>query len=41
MTEIVRNYDIRLAPGQEIVQYYEVTGAPVHGIQLRVTEREM
>lgn len=39
MTEIVRNYDIRLVPGQEIAQYYEVTGAPVHGIQLRVTKR--
>jgi len=41
MTEIVRNYDIRLVPGQGIAQYYEVTGAPVHGIQLRVTKRGM
>ena len=39
MTEILRHYDISIAPGQEIVQYYEVTGAPRNGIRLRVTER--
>ena len=39
MTEITRHYDIALAPGQEIVQYYEATGGPAHGIQLRVTNR--
>ena len=39
VSHVLRNYRLELVPGQEIYQFYRVTGWPVHGIRVRVSER--
>ncbi len=40
VSHILRNYRLELVPDQEIYQFYRVTGWPVNGIRVRVTERK-
>ncbi len=39
VSQVIRKYELALAPNQEIVQFYRVTAMPLNGIRLRVTER--
>ncbi len=39
VSQVIRRYQLALVPDQEIVQFYRVTGMPLNGIRLRVTER--
>ncbi|GHO86294.1 cytochrome P450 [Dictyobacter formicarum] len=38
-SHILRNYNLELVPGQNIIQAYGVTGQPLYGIYMRVTQR--
>ena len=40
ITHILRRYHLELLPNQEIVQFYRATGMPLHGIKMRLRERE-
>jgi len=39
VSHILRRYHLDLVPGQQIVQTYRPTGAPLNGIRMRVTRR--
>lgn len=39
VTHILRQYHLELAPNQEIIQFYRATGMPLHGIKMRVSEK--
>lgn len=39
VSHILRHYQLDLIPGQDIVQFYEVTGMPINGIGMRVTAK--
>ncbi len=39
VSHILRRYRLDLVPGQQIVQTYRPTGAPLNGIRMRVTRR--
>ena len=40
VSHVLRHYSLNVVPGQQIAQYYEVTGSPMHGIKMRVSERK-
>ena len=40
VSHILRHYQLDLLPGQDIVQFYEVTGMPINGIGMRVTNKK-
>lgn len=40
VTHVLRRYHLELLPNQEITQFYRATGMPLHGIKMRVVERE-
>jgi DNA-binding transcriptional MerR regulator len=40
VTHILRRYHLELLPNQEIIQFYRATGMPLHGVKMRVRERE-
>lgn len=40
VTHILRQYDLKLVPNQEIVQFYRATGMPLHGIKMYVCARK-
>ncbi len=39
ISHILRNYQLDLIPGQQIIQSYGVTGGPINGIGMRVTAK--
>lgn len=39
ISHILRNYHLEMAPNQEIIQFYTVTGSPLNGIRTRVTAK--
>lgn len=39
ISHILRTYQLDLIPGQDIVQFYAVTGMPINGIGMRVTRK--
>ena len=39
ISHVLRNYQIELIEGQDIRQYYNVTGSPINGIGLRIKGR--
>jgi cytochrome P450 len=39
LSHILRRYRLELAPGQQIIQVYRPTGAPLNGIKVRVSRR--
>ena len=38
VTHVLRHYRLELLPNQQIAQYYDVTGGPMKGIKMRVSE---
>ena len=40
VSHILRHYQLDLIPGQEIIQFYEVTGMPINGIGMRVAAKK-
>jgi len=39
VSHILRHYQLELASNQEIIQFYTVTGSPLHGIKMRVSAK--
>lgn len=40
VSHILRRYHLELIPEQDITQFYRATGMPLHGIKLRISNRE-
>src|SRR6266700_669760 len=40
VSHILRHYQLELASNQEIIQFYTVTGSPLHGIKMRVSAKK-
>ena len=38
-THVLRHYNLELLPDQQIAQYYDVTGGPMKGIKMHVSEK--
>jgi cytochrome P450 len=36
---VLRNFTLKLTPGQDIQQFYDVTGHPTHGIRMQVQQK--